>query len=140
VESCLINFNFHIVGLILGAIIKYAYKSSEIDFMDVVPDNRSELANVSSPPDAVWLHLVGPKNETIIGPAKTYAYTFKGEVFTVQSKEIENKVKHGHVKSGTIRETFKIFKRFSFICRLHLILKYFLIFCSHLLFSMPATV
>lgn len=56
--------------------------------------NKSELINATTPPDAVWLHLSGPKNQTI-GPAKTYAYTFKGEIFSEKSKEIENKVEEG---------------------------------------------
>jgi hypothetical protein len=60
--------------------------------MEVVPRNNSVVGNISVPPDTLWLELYQTGNQTPVIKNKTFAYTFKGEVLDVKSKEIEQKV------------------------------------------------
>ena len=79
-------------GLIVGAIIKYAYSSSSAQFLDVVPENSTATHNLSVPPDTLWLHLALNGSTTASMQNKTYAYLFKGEVLENKPKQIEQKV------------------------------------------------
>ncbi|XP_063992999.1 sodium/hydrogen exchanger 7 isoform X2 [Diachasmimorpha longicaudata] len=77
-----------IYGLIIGAIIRYCFKTSPITHMRVEPevDNRY---NQSVPPDSLWLRFPEDKGGGTI-KNKTFAYSFRGEIFK-QDSEIDLK-------------------------------------------------
>ena len=90
-------------GLIIGAIIRYGFKTnSEILHMSVEPSPYSKY-NESVPPDTLWLHFPEDKGGGV-KKNKTFAYNFRGEIFK-QDNEIDLKV---------IQSTYKfcIFKRY----------------------------
>ncbi|XP_015110412.1 sodium/hydrogen exchanger 7 isoform X2 [Diachasma alloeum] len=77
-----------IYGLIIGAIIRYGFKTSPITHMRVEPevDNRY---NQSVPPDSLWLRFPEDKGGGTV-KNKTFAYSFRGEIFK-QDSEIDLK-------------------------------------------------
>lgn len=84
-------WNFLIIGLIIGAIIRYGFTtSSTILHMPVVPDNTSKY-NQSVPPDSLWLRFPEDKGGGIV-KNKTFAYSFRGEIYK-EDNEIDLKVK-----------------------------------------------
>ncbi|XP_033207675.1 sodium/hydrogen exchanger 7 isoform X3 [Belonocnema kinseyi] len=78
-----------IYGLIIGAIIRYGFKTnSEILHMPVQPSPYSKY-NESVPPDTLWLHFPEDKGGGV-KKNKTFAYNFRGEIFK-QDNEIDLK-------------------------------------------------
>ncbi|KZC05149.1 Sodium/hydrogen exchanger 7, partial [Dufourea novaeangliae] len=78
-----------IYGLIIGAIIRYGFRTnSTILHMPVVPDNSSKY-NQSVPPDTLWLRFPEDKGGGVI-KNKTFAYSFRGEIYK-QDNEIDLK-------------------------------------------------
>lgn len=76
-----------ILGLVVGAIIRYGFKTNNtIQRLPVVPADRY---NQSIPPDILWFRV--PDNN--IGANKTFAYSFRGEIFK-QDSEIDKKVRN----------------------------------------------
>lgn len=79
-----------VIGLIIGAIIRYGFTtSSTILHMPVVPDNTSKY-NQSVPPDTLWLRFPEDKGGGIV-KNKTFAYSFRGEIYK-EDNEIDLKV------------------------------------------------
>ncbi|CAG7838048.1 unnamed protein product [Allacma fusca] len=81
-----------IYGLIVGAIIRYSYTSSEVSHLSVIPASGSGSQgglNLTVPPDSLWLLL--KKGPATLPKNKTYAYVFKGEISDSESKQIEQK-------------------------------------------------
>lgn len=77
-----------ISGLIVGAIIRYGFTSSStIQRLPVVP---AAPYNQSIPPDILWFQVYENKTDGGSGN-KTYAYSFRGEIFK-QDSEIDKKV------------------------------------------------
>lgn len=88
----MIILQFMISGLIVGAIIRYGFKSSnKIEHLPVVPAPGTTY-NQSIPPDILWFEV----QETMNGASaknKTFAYSFRGEIFK-QDSEIDKKVRY----------------------------------------------
>ena len=82
---------FFVVGLIVGAIIRFTYTTSEVSHLAVVPQQGGNL-NLSAPPDSLWL-ILQKEGPAALPINKTYAYLFKGEVVNAESKQIEQKVR-----------------------------------------------
>lgn len=77
-----------ISGLIVGAIIRYGFTTSNtIQHLPVVP---AAPYNQSIPPDILWFQ-VGESISAGGTKNKTYAYSFRGEIFK-QDSEIDKKV------------------------------------------------
>lgn len=88
VASCNSFFCFICLGLIVGAIIRYAGGDSSVSHLSVVAAPGTTYNN-SVPPDALWFSMRAPSN-----PAqnKTYAFVFRGEVVDAENNEIDQKV------------------------------------------------
>lgn len=70
---------FSLLGLIVGAILRFATKSTPTTHIKVeaVP---SAHYNQSLPPDSLWLRFPGNLNDTGSTTNQTYAYTFRGQL------------------------------------------------------------
>ncbi|KAK0180516.1 hypothetical protein PV327_006145 [Microctonus hyperodae] len=70
-----------IYGLIMGAIIQYGFKTnSAITHMQVVSKIPGEYNN-TVPPDSLWLHFHEDNGSTNQTKSKTFAYSFRGEIY-----------------------------------------------------------
>ncbi|XP_074110400.1 na[+]/H[+] hydrogen exchanger 3 isoform X1 [Cotesia typhae] len=73
-----------IYGLIVGAIIRYALKTTDgkntIHHMPVVTDTEHNRYNQSVPPDSLWLRFPEDKGGGNIKD-KTFSYSFRGEIY-----------------------------------------------------------
>lgn len=68
-----------IYGLIVGAIIRFAGKSSPTTHLHVDAD-KSTKYNDTLPPDSLWLKFPGNLNISGSTQNQTYAYTFRGQL------------------------------------------------------------
>lgn len=78
--------NFLILGLIVGAIIRYTVVITPVTHLRVLPANDS-YHNLTIPPDDLWLGF------SYRGENKTYDYKFHGEV-TDKNDVIDLKVRY----------------------------------------------
>lgn len=78
-----------VLGLIVGAIIRYAGSTSPVLNMQVYSNDPNY--NSSLPPDLVSLHFSAKGNMSNSKTNKTYAYTFRGEVVDIQENQIDLK-------------------------------------------------
>ncbi|XP_044578005.1 sodium/hydrogen exchanger 9 isoform X3 [Cotesia glomerata] len=73
-----------IYGLIVGAIIRYALKTTDgnntIHHMPVVTDTEHSRYNQSVPPDSLWIRFPEDKGGGNI-KNKTFSYSFRGEIY-----------------------------------------------------------
>lgn len=76
-----------IYGLIVGALIRYTGSTTPLLHIPVVPENSTQLTNLSLPPDTLWLKF------PIKGSSynKTYGYRFRGEIVDLDNNEIDLK-------------------------------------------------
>ncbi|XP_037828821.1 sodium/hydrogen exchanger 6 isoform X5 [Lucilia sericata] len=82
-----------IYGLIVGAAIRYSASSKPLVHLEVEPDPNSKF-NQTLPPDTLWLQFPGkltPPNNSEPLENKTYAYTFRSQVYDVVENEIDLK-------------------------------------------------
>ncbi|XP_011304051.1 sodium/hydrogen exchanger 7 isoform X2 [Fopius arisanus] len=77
-----------IYGLIIGAIIRYVFKTCPITHMRVEPEPENKYKQ-TVPPDSLWLRFPEDKGGGTI-KNKTFAYSFRGEIFK-QNSEIDLK-------------------------------------------------
>ncbi|KAI5711407.1 hypothetical protein M8J76_013935 [Diaphorina citri] len=77
-----------IYGLIVGALIRYTGSTTPLLHIPVVPENSSQLHQLSLPPDTLWLKfpVKGASNIN-----KTYGYRFRGEIVDLENNEIDLK-------------------------------------------------
>lgn len=82
---------FNFLGLIVGAIIRYAGTTTPIIHLSVEPEDGQHY-NQSLPPDTLWLKFPGKinNNEEMI-QNKTYAYTFRSQVVGIEENEMDFK-------------------------------------------------
>lgn len=90
VNKCLsyCKFIYFIIGLIVGAIIRYAGSSESVSIMAVYPEKNTKY-NSSLPPDVLSLHFPVKTNTSFTN--KTYEYTFRGEIVGFQENQIDLK-------------------------------------------------
>ena len=84
----------NIVGLVVGAIIRYTGSSSEVRMLSVVPAFGTHY-NHSVPPDVLSLQLskrLPSKSSATYLNNHTFVYTFKGEIDNTSINEIDQKV------------------------------------------------
>lgn len=81
-----------ILGLIVGAIIRYGGEEYEINHIRVVPA-RGYGKNLSIPPDNLYFQMQVAKQTSglIKKENKTYAYSFRGEINDVDNKKLDQK-------------------------------------------------
>ena len=72
-------FIFLLLGLIVGAIIRYAGSSTPTTHLTVEAEKAARY-NESLPPDSLWLKFPGTLNDTGALQNRTYAYTFRGQL------------------------------------------------------------
>ena len=77
------------VGLIVGALIRYAGSKSPVLHMAVVPE-RDNRYNLSVRPDMLWLRFPNKAGSPLV-PNKTYAYAFREEIADVEDNEMDLK-------------------------------------------------
>uniref|UniRef100_A0A8D8ULI3 Sodium/hydrogen exchanger n=1 Tax=Cacopsylla melanoneura TaxID=428564 RepID=A0A8D8ULI3_9HEMI len=77
-----------IYGLIVGALIRYTGSTTPLLHIPVVPENATQLHQLSLPPDTLWLKfpVKGASNVN-----KTYGYRFRGEIVDLENNEIDLK-------------------------------------------------
>lgn len=78
----------YILGLIVGAIIRYAGSTSPVLNMQVY--STDPKYNSSIPPDKLSLHFPVKGNYNV-KLNKTFEYTFRGEIVDIQENEIDMK-------------------------------------------------
>ncbi|KAL1379290.1 hypothetical protein pipiens_015006 [Culex pipiens pipiens] len=85
------------IGLIVGAIIRYAGTTTPITHVTVDPQPDARF-NQSLPPDTLWLLFPGKLEpvdanspQTPVRANKTYSYSFRGEVAKLEENEIDLK-------------------------------------------------
>jgi sodium/hydrogen exchanger-like protein 6/7 len=77
-----------ILGLIIGAIIRYGFTTSNtIQRLPVIP---AAPYNQSIPPDILWFQVHENMSGSLV-KNKTFAYSFRGEIIK-QDSEIDKKV------------------------------------------------
>ncbi|XP_058984301.1 sodium/hydrogen exchanger 6 [Musca domestica] len=81
-----------IYGLIVGAAIRYSGSSTPLVHLEVEPESNSTF-NQTLPPDTLWLKFPGKltPNGSDAVENKTYAYTFRSQVYDVVENEIDLK-------------------------------------------------
>ncbi|KAL9927372.1 na[+]/H[+] hydrogen exchanger 3 [Glossina fuscipes fuscipes] len=82
-----------IYGLIVGAAIRYSGSSTPLIHLEVEPENNSTY-NQTLPPDTLWLKFPGkltPPHSLEPIENKTYAYTFRSQVYGEGENEIDLK-------------------------------------------------
>ncbi|KAM7351103.1 na[+]/H[+] hydrogen exchanger 3 isoform 1-T5 [Cochliomyia hominivorax] len=82
-----------IYGLIVGAAIRYSASSKPLVHLEVEPEPNSKF-NQTLPPDTLWLKFPGklpPPDNSEPLENKTYAYTFRSQVYDVVENEIDLK-------------------------------------------------
>uniref|UniRef100_A0A1A9WXG0 Cation/H+ exchanger transmembrane domain-containing protein n=1 Tax=Glossina brevipalpis TaxID=37001 RepID=A0A1A9WXG0_9MUSC len=82
-----------IYGLIVGAAIRYSGSSTPLIHLEVEPENNSTY-NQTLPPDTLWLKFPGkltPSHGMEPIENKTYAYTFRSQVYGEGENEIDLK-------------------------------------------------
>jgi solute carrier family 9 (sodium/hydrogen exchanger), member 6/7 len=67
------------IGLIVGAIIRFATKSTPQTHLRVTAESTAKY-NQSLPPDSLWLGFPGSLNDTGNSQNQTYAYVFRGQL------------------------------------------------------------
>jgi sodium/hydrogen exchanger-like protein 6/7 len=77
------------VGLIVGALIRYAGNKTPVLHMSVTPEKDSKY-NLSLPPDTLWLRFPNRGGSPPL-PNKTYAYAFREEIVDVEDNEMDLK-------------------------------------------------
>ncbi|KAL1464649.1 hypothetical protein WDU94_004277 [Cyamophila willieti] len=77
-----------IYGLIVGALIRYTGSTTPLLHIPVVPENTSQLHQLSLPPDTLWLKFPVKGSSNI---NKTYGYRFRGEIVDLENNEIDLK-------------------------------------------------
>lgn len=87
-------FWLHSLGLVVGAIIRYAGPTPEVRVLPVVPPYGTHY-NHSVPPDVLWLQLskkLTSKSSATFLNNRTFVYTFRGEIDNTSVNEIDQKV------------------------------------------------
>ncbi|XP_075151637.1 na[+]/H[+] hydrogen exchanger 3 isoform X3 [Haematobia irritans] len=81
-----------IYGLIVGAAIRYSGSSTPLVHLEVEPEPDTKF-NQTLPPDTLWLKFPGKLTPNGSEPMdnKTYAYTFRSQVYDVVENEIDLK-------------------------------------------------
>lgn len=78
--------HIYVLGLIVGAIIRYSFSMTTLSHIEVSPNNVT-IVSRSVPPDEVWLWFPDIEKKN-----KTFSYKFHGEVTDLKNNEMDIKV------------------------------------------------